>query len=255
MKSDRKNWFLSTKLTAMGIVALLVPTQLAAQQSYSPQELALVPEYCKYTQIWRDNTDGGKSPEKVQQWQSAFGGTSSDPGIFLHMHHYCWGLTHVNHAKFWVKTAQERKSQLETSVREFNYVIERSRPGEKMLPEFLTKKGESLLALGIPQSAIVEFERAIELKADYWPPYAAISDYYKGIGNTKLAREVLERGLASSPDSRALSRRLAELGGAKGKPNASSQPPKKQDAPKQQTQENTPESPPQTDMRQSPVEK
>jgi hypothetical protein len=56
-----------------------------------------------------------------------------------------------------------------------------------------------------------ELERAIELKSDYWPPYASLSDYYRDIGDRSKAREVLEKGLVSIPGSKALKTRLAKL--------------------------------------------
>jgi tetratricopeptide (TPR) repeat protein len=73
------------------------------------------------------------------------------------------------------------------------------------------KKGENLIRLGRGPSGIKELLRAAELKPDYWPPYAAISDYYKKNGDLKDAREVLEKGLSASPDAKALKERLANL--------------------------------------------
>ena len=56
------------------------------------------------------------------------------------------------------------------------------------------------------------FERAAELKPDYWPPFGQLGDYYKEKGDLPKAREVLEKGLSFSPDASGLKRRLAELG-------------------------------------------
>jgi tetratricopeptide (TPR) repeat protein len=90
-------------------------------------------------------------------------------------------------------------------------VIQRVPPDFKLLPEILTKKGENLIRLDRSAQGIIELERAIALKADYWPSYAAISDYYKSAGEPAKARKWLEDGLSASPDTRALTRRLAEL--------------------------------------------
>jgi hypothetical protein len=58
--------------------------------------------------------------------------------------------------------------------------------------------------------------RAIELKPQYWPPYVALSDYFKELGQIAVAREWLEKGLAAAPNAQPLLRRLAELDRAKG---------------------------------------
>jgi tetratricopeptide (TPR) repeat protein len=80
-----------------------------------------------------------------------------------------------------------------------------------MLPEVRTKRAASLLYLGRAPEAIEEFGRAIELKPDYWPPYAALSDYYKQQRDVKEAKLWLERGLAANAEALPLKRRLAEL--------------------------------------------
>lgn len=258
MKRDPQSRLLRTVFTVTGIVTLLLgPLPLQAQVAYSPQEVSMLPEYCKYTQAYRDRVPGGNNPARIQQWYTIFGGSTGSggggTGIFHHMHHYCWGLTNVNHARLWARSAQERNRNLENSIREFDYMIGHSSPSERMMPEFLTKKGESLLALGRAPLATMEFERAIALKPDYWPPYAAMSDHYKDIGNTKMAREVLERGLSASPDARALTRRLNELSG--GKSNAASKSSRKPIVPKEPAQENVPQSDSRAETPQPPAEK
>ena len=62
---------------------------------------------------------------------------------------------------------------------------------------------------------VLDLERAISLKPDYWPPYAELSDHFKSTGEIDKARSTLEMGLAKSPDATALKRRLTELSAAK----------------------------------------
>jgi tetratricopeptide (TPR) repeat protein len=228
-------------ITSAGIAtALLLPTRLEAQiapyTAYSAQEMSMLPEYCKYTLEFRIKVEGGNDPARIQHWKKLFenvsSGNSGATNIFDAIHHYCWGLSKVNYSKFWARSAQERLFYLGDSITEFDYVIKYASPGDKMLPEIHTKKGESLIAIGKFPLALVELERAIELKPDYWPPYAVMSDYYQDAGNIKMARQVLERGLSSSPDAKALTRRLADLEMTKGKPNIAAHPPKKPITPK-----------------------
>lgn len=237
--------------------ALFVPMRLMAQlPSMNPNELAMLPPYCKYTQYFRDHVPGGNDLAKIKEWYAIMGGSWPTTGIFHAMHHYCEGLLDVNFAKFHARTPQERQARLEASIRQFDYVIRSSQPGEKLLPEFFTKKGESLVALGRGPQAAMEFNRAIEIKPDYWPPYASLSDYYKSIGNIKLAREALERGLAASPDARALSRRLAEIDPGKDRAKSAPKPATAPPPPSPAPQEKAADTPQQIETPQpAPAEK
>jgi Flp pilus assembly protein TadD len=115
------------------------------------------------------------------------------------------------------RNQQIRTFYLGSSIDEFDYVL-RSAPADfVLLPEILTKKGENLIRLGRNTQGIRELGLAIELKANYWPPYAVLSDFYKKSGDLANARESLEKGLEFSPDSKALKSRLAELASAKAK--------------------------------------
>jgi len=51
-------------------------------------------------------------------------------------------------------------------------------------------------------------------------PYAALSDYYKSLGDLKSAREWVDKGLAAAPGTRALQRRLTELDHPKSRRSA-----------------------------------
>lgn len=174
-----------------------------------PREVALVPRYCIYTQLFRDRVPGGNNAGEVKRWTSLMG------PIFHDMHHYCAGLMRVNRALLLL--VGSRKMNLEASITEFDYVINRAPADFVLLPEVLTKKGESLLHLERATEGAAVLLRAIEVKSDYWPPYAALSDYFKKFKNVSMARDWLEKGLAASPDARALKQRLADLDAARPK--------------------------------------
>jgi tetratricopeptide (TPR) repeat protein len=178
---------------------------------FDAREVAMLPRYCIYTQLFRDNVPGGNNPEEIKRWYSIMGDT------FHAMHHYCWGLMKTNRATLLARTQESRMFYLNDSIGEFDFVIQRAKPDFVMLPEILTKKGENLIRLGRGPQGILELQRAIKLKPDYWPPYAAMSDHYKATGEIRKAREVLEEALSHSPDAKALKTRLAELEKAEGK--------------------------------------
>ena len=111
-----------------------------------------------------------------------------------------------------------RNFYLNDAIKEFDYVVEHAPDEFLLLPEILTKRAENWTRLGKSGVGVPDLERAILLKPDYWPPYAALSDHYKIVGDIAKARDVLQTGLAQSPDAAGLKRRLAELEGTNKKP-------------------------------------
>jgi tetratricopeptide (TPR) repeat protein len=178
----------------------------ATQYQFDPKQLAMLPPYCKYTQIFRDNVPGGNDPREIERWASVLGA-----GNFHHLHHYCAGLENTNRALYFSSNKQDRNFELSMSLKEFDYVLTRVPPDFVLVPEILTKRGENLLRLGNGPQGALDLNRAIDLKPDHWPPYAALSDYYKALGDLRSAREWAEKGLAAAPGTKALQRRLAEL--------------------------------------------
>lgn len=176
-----------------------------ALEAYDPREMAMLPGYCKHTIYFRDHVPGGNNAAAIEQWGARLG------PAFLHLHHYCFGLMKAHRGVLLARDPQVRQFYLRESLREFDYVLERAPRDFVLLPEILTKKGENLLKLDRAPVAIFEFERAVELKPDYWPAFAQMSDYYRRIGDLDKARETLHRGLKAAPDTPALSRRLKEL--------------------------------------------
>jgi tetratricopeptide (TPR) repeat protein len=174
--------------------------------------MALVPRYCIHTQGYRAKVPGGGNPAEIERWGALMGKES-----FHHMHHYCAGLMETNRALFLSRTRQERAFYLRNAITEFDYVIQRVPEDFRLLPEILTKKGANLIRLGEAPLAIDGLQRAIRLKPDYWPPYAELSDYYRDAGDSRTAREYLEKGLSHSPDAEGLKRRLTELDAVRGK--------------------------------------
>jgi hypothetical protein len=177
-----------------------------------PREMAMVPKYCMYTQSFRNSVPGGNDQRMIDAWMAEMG------DIFHALHHYCAGLIKANRALLLARGATDRRFYLSDAIIEYDYVIVRAPLDFVLLPEIVTKKGEALAYLGKGPLAVFEFEHAIELKADYWPAYAHLSDYYTASGELRKAREVLDAGLAKRPDAKALLRRVAELDAAPSRP-------------------------------------
>ncbi len=190
----------------------MIPGYPAQVTAYDPREVGRLPNYCKYTQAFRDTVPGGKDQAQIDHWYSVMGQNN-----FHAMHHYCWGLMKLNRALYLARTREIRNYYFGDAILEFDYVLERSPETFVLRPEILTKKGQSLVRIGRGAVAVADLERAIQLKPDYWPAYAQLGDYYKEIGKLDQAREVLTKGLSQTPDVNALKQRLAELDAARDK--------------------------------------
>ena len=215
LAKGRRAWHRSRFCLAVSGVLLWATLPAAAQNiapgypglvtAYDAREVARLPRYCIYTQDFRAKVPGGNNQQHIDYWYSTMGQT------FHAMHHYCWGLMKVNRALYLSRDANTRNFYLIDSVNEFNYVLNHAPDDFVLLPEILTKKGQSLILAGRGALGVVELERAISLKPDYWPPYLHLSDYYRGVGNKAKAREVLQAALEKSPDVKTLQQSLAEL--------------------------------------------
>lgn len=204
-------WRATAQLVAALVIAVTTNSVYPQGNQLTIDLLPLLPTYCRHTKGYSEAT--GQDFEAIRQWERIMGG----PHNFGHMHHYCEGLADTHHAQFQLRTKQERDAYLEKSLREFDFVLKHSKHDFVLRPEILTKRGENLLRLGRPHEAIPDFIRAINMKPDYWPPYAALSDHYKSLGDTENARTWLERGLAASPDAKPLRDRLNKVSRAPAK--------------------------------------
>jgi tetratricopeptide (TPR) repeat protein len=192
-------------MSSMPVFAQDIPGYPAHVDGYDVREVAMLPRYCIYTQLFRDSVPGGSNQDEIARHTALIG------PMFHHMHHYCWGLMKTNRAVLLARSQQVRMAYLADAVGEYDYVIRHADHDFILLPEILTKKAENLIRLGKGSVALFDLERAAEIKPDYWPPYAQMSDYYKDTGDITKARETLEKGLSFSPDAPALKRRLSEL--------------------------------------------
>lgn len=192
------------RLRILVVASLLLPAGAGAIGSFNPSaaELSLLPPYCgPRAQRWGNDLD---HPE-VQRWRSVFG---SD---YFHMHHYCQGMLLLLRGDRQPLDSREATGEYEAALNNLEYMESRASSGFVLMPELYLKKGRVLLRLRRDHKALQAFRRAIELKRDYVPAYAALSDFYLDRGKPEPARKVLQEGLEVVPDASILQRRLAEL--------------------------------------------
>lgn len=215
---------------ALAALVLFAPGDLRAIDltkllTYSAAELAMLPPYCPYTPGYTPKIpEAYANKAEIARWYRVFGPE------FQHFHHHCWALAMLNYATYGNFSAKDRIQLLKGAVYDFDYVLRNVSPNYKMVPEVLTKRAEANIRADNPGPAIKDLGRALELKPDYWPAHVLLSDHYKASGDTKKAREVLERGAAAAPESKTIRQRLADLDSTQGSGKAPAQPPRKPSA-------------------------
>jgi tetratricopeptide (TPR) repeat protein len=185
--------------------AQLIPGYSDNVLDHDPREIALIPRYCKFTQIFRERVPGGNDRAEQARWYATLGPTFHD------LHHYCWGLMKTNRAVFLARSNSVRDFYLNDAIIEFDYVLKRAPRDFLLLPELLARKGDVRLRLGQLPLGLELMEESISLKPDYWLPYALTSDYYKSVGDVERARQWLLDGLKREPESPPLKSRLEAL--------------------------------------------
>lgn len=194
-------------LAAPGLaVAQGIPGYPEQVQGFDPREVALLPPYCIHTMVFRDRIAAGNDAAKLQYWRSVFGSYYFDT-----MHHYCWGLMKTNRALLLAKDPHLRQFYLSDGISEYDYVLNHVKDDFLLMPEVLTKKGENLVRLGRVPAALVQFERAVSIKPDYWPAHAQIADVHLQARDYEQAEAALKAGLEAAPQAKALQRRMATL--------------------------------------------
>jgi tetratricopeptide (TPR) repeat protein len=181
---------------------------LLSQWSYSATEVPkeaytdILPDYCNYT--W--NAPGSKTdPSTAKIWSQRLGGDG-----FIHTHHYCWGLYDVYLAHKSLEKAS-REGYLGEAIKEFHYVQTNSPETYKLLPKISYEEGQLREELGDLAGATRAYYESIRLNPKIARPYAALSDLFKKLNNTKDALEILEQGLKYKPKSKLLLKRVALL--------------------------------------------
>jgi len=81
-------------------------------------------------------------------------------------------------------------------------VIERAPLDFRLLPEILTKKGDTLIRLDRAGEGMLEIQRAIKIKPDTGRPKLPMSDYYRETRQFAKAREWLDKGLSAARTQR-----------------------------------------------------
>lgn len=167
-------------------------------------ELALLPQYCKGTQLIREIS---KDPIPIKQYVAMYG------HAFTHLHHYCWALNTENKAL--KMRGEARQSKLRDTLGDYKYIIDLAPPDFVLLPDIYTSRAQVFFQLKRNVEAVADLNKAIELRPDYSRAYARLSDYYQLTGDTRNAIKILEQGIGNAKNGSntgLLIRKLGRLG-------------------------------------------
>lgn len=177
--------------------------RLMDMRRLSAAEWDQLPEYCRYTEMWRTHED----LPTYREWRSRLG------PAFDGMHHYCFGIVKGYRASSpaLAGQSQHRTALLGSAIDEIEFVL-RSAPEDFVLrPEVLLRGGQFAARLEAYPRALEYFEASIKAKTDYWPPYLEIANVNLKIGRRQHAVEVLERGLIMMPAQPQLKAALSRI--------------------------------------------
>lgn len=181
----------------------MMPLAMAGKpDNVTPEEMALIPAYCPYTQSW----EYLNRPEGLR-WAARVG-----PG-FGALHHYCWGQINLLRAMRSSTQEHERRHLLNLVRGDYGYVVRNSPRDFILLPEIHTRIGEVEIHLALFKDANQSFARARALKPDYWPAYSHWADFLIRSGKLDDARKLVKTGLEYSPGAKVLRDQYRRLGG------------------------------------------
>jgi len=211
-------------LTVALVVGLAQPAYAEPPPNITAEEKMLLPPYCAHTmsKLLGRGEDIHQPSARARYWIEVLGGQGFN-AVLWRMHHYCYALIHMARGQRAGLSHMQYVSAWSSVVMEINFTLQYAPPLESdfiLMPEMMLYRGRALMRLKKPEQAIADFEKAIEAKADYWPPYLDIADHYASIGAKGKAISVLQQGLAITPDAKALKLRLKELGGVAPPPKA-----------------------------------
>lgn len=208
---DIKNVF---RQIVVGLTCVWLPCAVYAMppRFISAEERALLPAYCKYTQGGYVGHENPQQPSaEAKYWVGVFGGQGMTANLWR-MHHYCYALIHIMRGQSFGMTPMEYKEAWTGAIMEIDFAMMYLPQDFVLMPEMLLNRGRALMRLKKSDAALRSFQKAVELKPDYWPPYLEMADYYLGIQAKGKAIDILQDGLKHAPDAKALKLRLTELG-------------------------------------------
>jgi hypothetical protein len=160
-------------------------------------ELALLPDYCKDVQgvYYGDATN--PSP-RAGYWLGVIG-----PDLW-HMHHYCRALVMERRASQPGMHPSAKSVALLKAQSDYEYMMGVGSRKDPLMPEIMLRYGDLLVKMNNLPEAEHQWQRARELKPDYWPAYTRWIDVLIGLKLYDRAAALTADGLSHTPDNKEL---------------------------------------------------
>ncbi len=192
---------------AMAAPALAQPAWVSPGRppaGYTLGELAVLPDYCKDVQGVFYGDANNPSP-RAGYWLGVIG-----PDLW-HLHHYCRALVMERRASQPGISQSTKNQELLRANADYEYMMNVGSPKDPLMPEIMLRYGDLLVQLNNLPEADRQWQRARELKPDYWPAYTRWIDVLIGLKLYDRAAALTGEGLRNAPDSRELLERVATL--------------------------------------------
>lgn len=196
------------------VICLALPGRAKAtvQTEMTPEEHALLPEFCHHKEwVWTKNMH----PPRSEKWERYFGKD------FEPVHHYCWALVSIARWHRVGRTPMERKWDLISADQDLKFVIDNSSPQTPLLAELWTKRLQVRVLQRNEAAAAESFAAAVKADPKYWRAYWWWAYWLFKNGKPAEALRIAEQGQKNAPGAPALEKLLQEIrGGSKAKAKA-----------------------------------
>ncbi|MBS1145927.1 MAG: hypothetical protein H6R08_103 [Proteobacteria bacterium] len=170
----------------------------AAASNWSEAEIKALPPLCqeRLTRV----------PGQVGYWKNILGPD------FVHTHHYCNGLGHINRY-YHARTPQQKTYSLQNAYGALDYMVRNASPTYSLMPDIYLNRGLVLSLQGDYGGALTDLRKARELNPKLVRAYTLGSDIHAKLKQKNEALNVVAEGLRHVPDSSVLQRIYKERGG------------------------------------------
>lgn len=198
-----------TLVVCRWIALLLICSPVWAQKppGITEGEMALLPEFCQDAQGFKYGDAHFNPSPRAPKWVGMMGQT------FWAIHHHCWALIRINRAKAIGLSKLQVESHLRNAVADFIYVLNHANRDFILLPEVLTRMGDTQVQLGDYGAAMDSYKQAREVKPDYWPAYVRWADVLVKVGKRKEAKALVEEIVRITPEDQTVLAHYRRFGG------------------------------------------
>jgi len=188
IKIDLKAAQLFTILILLSCFFLFTSTGYAYYNHPKEYELSLLP---RYLEVKVRSFLGLKTPDVVRDAKKY--GKKLGPA-YGPLHHYGLGLIYLSRVHTRGMNYPNYKFDLDSALKEFNFVIKYSIKDSFILYKVYYNRGEVYMLQNKIAKAVQNFWKSIKLKPDYFNSYLMLSECYKRLDNNEKAEKILEIG-------------------------------------------------------------